>query len=85
MKGLTDTQKRVLAAIKRFLAANRIMPSVRQLGDAVGIRHPNVVRGHLMALERKGYIERVPEAARGIILLDRNRETQNSNCAGACQ
>jgi repressor LexA len=50
-------------------------PTIREIGDAFGIRSTNGVRHHLSALEREGYIELVPKKARGIRVLARAGET----------
>jgi repressor LexA len=56
-KQLTERQQAVLNAIKEHVADHGWAPSMRKLGELVGI-DANGVRGHLIALERKGYIER---------------------------
>ena len=42
---------------------------VSEIADAFGVRSTNSIRGHLQALARKGVIELVPAASRGIRLL----------------
>lgn len=54
----TDRQAEVLAAVVRHMAAHcGQTPSVREIGDAMGIASPNGVVYHLRALHRKGLIE----------------------------
>lgn len=55
--------------IRRHIAEEGYPPSVRQLGDAVGLRTGSAVVHQLRQLEMKGYIERVPGQARAIRLL----------------
>jgi len=58
-KNLTERQKRVLDAIRRFILDNGYSPTVRQLGEALDIAHPSAVFKHILSLEKKGYLERV--------------------------
>ena len=61
---LTDRQAEVLA----FVEANigYFGPTVREIARHMNIRNVTGVVGHLAALERKGYIRRTPNVARGI-------------------
>lgn len=58
MMGLTLRQAQALDAIRQSIETNGYPPTLRELGDAIGIRSTNGVMDHLKALERKGYIER---------------------------
>jgi repressor LexA len=69
-KELSERQKGMLAYIRDFIADNRFPPSIRQIGQEVGISSTSVVKYNLDALERKGYIERDREISRGIRLVD---------------
>src|SRR5439155_21094742 len=55
---LTDGQRQVLEHISTSIRRNGIVPSVREIGQALGMRSPSTVHQHLMALERKGYVKR---------------------------
>jgi len=57
MKVLTDKQERVLQTILRFLEREDRPPTTRELARLLG-RHVKTVYQHLLALERKGCIER---------------------------
>ena len=65
-KPLTDQQRIVLAFVGEFSDRHGFPPTLREIGDAVGLTHTNAVRGHLAALEKKGYIARTPDKARSI-------------------
>lgn len=65
---VTRKQRRVLETIRRFIAENNYSPSVRELGDALGLA-PATVQQHLDALHAKGFINRTG-AANGVILED---------------
>jgi repressor LexA len=64
---LTARQAEALA----FIRANAGLygPSVREIAKHMGINNVTGVVGHLKALEKKGYIRRTPNVARGIEVL----------------
>lgn len=55
---LTARQSEVLETIKDMMARYRRSPTIRELGDALGISLPNGVVANLDALEAKGAIRR---------------------------
>ncbi len=67
---LTQQQRKVLAYVERFSRENGYPPTLREIGEGVDIANVNAVRGHVTALERKGYITRTPEKARSIRVVD---------------
>jgi REP element-mobilizing transposase RayT len=69
MKGLTGQQRKVLRAMARFDRDNGFPPTLAELGGMVGLPNINAVRGHLAALENKGYISRIPDKARSIRII----------------
>ncbi|MBE0460312.1 MAG: repressor LexA [Candidatus Aminicenantes bacterium] len=58
-KELTKRQKKVLKTIKDFILEHGHSPTVRQLGDLLGIASPSAVFKHILSLERKGYLKKV--------------------------
>lgn len=56
---LTERQKKVLEAVEDFILAYGYPPTIRQLGELLGIDHPSAVFKHVLSLERKGYLKRV--------------------------
>ncbi len=66
---LTDRQKEILGFIRQHVKKIGYPPSIREIGQAFGIRSTNGVRGILQALERKGEIRRSPNLSRGIELV----------------
>ncbi len=70
MENLTKRQIQVLEFIKKSVARSGMPPTVAEITAAMGVSSTNGIRGHLQALERKGAIELVPNASRGIRLLD---------------
>ncbi|MCQ8117410.1 transcriptional repressor LexA [Methylomonas rosea] len=69
MKPLTDRQQDILNFIERSLMQDGFPPTIAEIAAAFGVRSTNSIRGHLQALARKGAIELVPAASRGIRLL----------------
>jgi repressor LexA len=66
---LTATQAKVLAFIKAEIAVCGRPPTLREICERFGYRSTNGAHDHLVALERKGYIERDQAVARGIRVL----------------
>jgi repressor LexA len=57
-EALTDRQKEVLEFIQRSIDARGYPPTLREIGEHMGIRSTNGVNDHLKALEKKGYLAR---------------------------
>ncbi|HHW72542.1 MAG TPA: transcriptional repressor LexA [Firmicutes bacterium] len=70
MPKLSDRQRRILDYIKSEVTAKGYPPSVREIGNAVGLRSSSTVHGHLTKLEELGYIRRDLSKPRAIELLD---------------
>ena len=68
MEALTPRQAEILAVIRDFVAEQGMPPSRPELARLLGIASTNAVFKHLDALARKGALELVPNAARGIRL-----------------
>ncbi len=60
MTYLTPRQREVLDTIKRYAECYGFPPTVRELGEMLGIKSTNGVNEHLRALEKKGAIVRFP-------------------------
>lgn len=63
---LTQRQRRVLATITASIAQRGYPPSMREIGDAVGLTSSSSVSHQLQALERKGYLRRDPKRPRAM-------------------
>lgn len=70
MPKLTERQRRILEYIRSEVASKGYPPSVREIGNAVGLRSSSTVHGHLTKLEELGYIRRDLSKPRAIELLD---------------
>jgi SOS regulatory protein LexA len=67
---LTPRQYEILELIRSHIAEEGCPPTRAEISDALGFRSPNAAEEHLRALERKGYLEIVPNSSRGIRLLE---------------
>ncbi|MFQ5568222.1 MAG: LexA family protein [Rhodothermales bacterium] len=67
---LTQRQNDALNYIRTYMHTFRKPPTLKEIGDALGIRSTNGTFKLLQTLEQKGYIERERHAARGIRLLN---------------
>lgn len=68
MQKLTARQQQVLAFIKEHMNTNGYPPTRVDIAKELGFRSPNAAEDHLKALARKGAIEMIPGASRGIRL-----------------
>jgi repressor LexA len=66
---LTPRQRRVLEVIRSWLDRHGYPPSVREIGEAVGLTSTSSVAHQLRALERKGYLRRDPNRPRAVGVL----------------
>jgi repressor LexA len=64
--GLTPRQRKVLEVIRDAVDRRGYPPSMREIGEAVGLTSPSSVAHQLGTLERKGYIRRDPNRPRAI-------------------
>ena len=74
MKDLTPRQHEVLDFIRQVIEETGMPPTRAEIAEALGFRSSNASEDHLRALARKGAIELVPGASRGIRLKDSLRE-----------
>ncbi len=70
-KRMPPRRQRILAYIQEFLTDNGVPPTVRDIQKACDISSTSVVDYNLRGLDRDGYLNRRPEMARGIELLDK--------------
>lgn len=70
MTKLSKRQQDILAYIKDEVKKKGYPPSVREIGEAVGLASSSTVHGHLARLESKGLIRRDPTKPRAIEILE---------------
>src|SRR5690554_3353536 len=77
MRGeLSERQRQILEYIRKCVEEKGYPPSVREIGQAVGLSSSSTVHGHLSRLEKKGYIRRDPTKPRAIEVIDINGESK---------
>jgi repressor LexA len=65
-KPATERQRRILGIIRDFTAEHGYPPSVREIGELVGLSSSSTIHAHLKALERRGLISRDPTKPRAL-------------------
>ncbi|MBK9178850.1 MAG: transcriptional repressor LexA [Acidimicrobiales bacterium] len=63
---LTARQREIIEVIDRHMREHGYPPSVREIGDEVGLTSPSTVHSHLATLQRLGYLRRDPTKPRAI-------------------
>ena len=64
--GLTARQRKVLEVIRDAVERRGYPPSVREIGDAVGLTSPSSVHHQLSTLQKKGFLRRDPNRPRAV-------------------
>lgn len=70
MQGLTKRQEQTLDFIRRSIQERGYPPTLREIGEHMGIKSTNGVNDHLRALERKGYLRREDMKSRALKLVE---------------
>lgn len=65
---LSKKQTEVLAFIKEYIVKNNVSPTLVEIAEFLDINTKSTINQHLSALEKKGYITRLPGTYRGIIV-----------------
>jgi len=78
MQGLTKRQEQTLDYIRQSIEQRGYPPTLREIGEYMGIRSTNGVNDHLRALERKGYLRREDMKSRALRVVD---QTDRSGAA----
>lgn len=63
---LTARQRQILDVIEQNMQDRGYPPSVREIGESVGLTSPSTVHSHLATLERLGYLRRDPSKPRAL-------------------
>lgn len=74
-----DRQKEIYQFIKQSLQEKGYPPSVREIGQAIGLKSSSTVHGYLARLEASGLIRRDPSKPRAIDVLGENPWGRNVN------
>jgi repressor LexA len=70
MTDISDRQRQILELIATTVQRRGYPPSVREIGEAVGLSSPSTVHSHLSALVDAGYLRRDPTKPRAIEVVD---------------
>jgi repressor LexA len=79
MEQLTERQRRILEYIGQTRDERGYPPSVREIGDAVGLHSPSSVHAQLATLAQKGYLTKDPTKPRAIRVHGAERPAAASN------
>jgi repressor LexA len=77
MEKLTKQQARVLEIIRKSINLNGYPPSVRELGESLGLRSTATVHSHLRNLERKGYLRKDAQKSRAFHIVEKERKSSD--------
>lgn len=69
MKPLTIKQRTIYEFIERYCSERGFPPTLREIGEGTGVLNISAVRGHVAAIEKKGYIQKEADKARSIRLI----------------
>jgi repressor LexA len=69
VEGLTERQRETLQFIAEMVQKRGYPPSVREIGEGMGLASSSTVHSHLQALQRKGYLKIDPTKPRAIELM----------------
>ena len=70
--GLTPRQQQILDYLVKAIQDKGYAPSVREIGDALGLSSPSTVHQHLTALQEKGVVRRHGDRMRALEVVDKN-------------
>jgi len=73
---LTKRQQEVLEVVEQYTEEHGYPPTVREIGEAIGLASPSTVHAHLKALEQSGALRRDATKPRAIDLGERRRERE---------
>jgi len=77
-EGLTPRQRDILAVIRSTVEERGYPPSVREIGEAVGLTSPSSVAHQLGVLEKKGLLRRDANRPRALVVADDTASTEAS-------
>ena len=66
-RATTERQRRILEVIREFTEERGYPPSVREIGERVGLSSSSTVQSHLKTLERRGLLRRDPTKPRALV------------------
>jgi repressor LexA len=76
---LTGRQREIWSFLVDYIDGHGYPPTVREIGEAVGLASPSTVHAHLANLERAGLLRRDPTKPRALELTGRERERSGAS------
>jgi repressor LexA len=70
---LTGRQREIIDYLSEYVREHGYPPTVREIGEAVGLASPSTVHAHLANLERAGLLKRDPTKPRALEIVGRDR------------
>ncbi len=74
---LTTRQQEIWGFLVEYVDHHGYPPTVREIGEAVGLASPSTVHAHLANLERAGLLKRDPSKPRALDLIGHRRESRS--------
>ncbi len=74
-----NRQRKIYAFLQEYMEANGYPPTVREIGQAVGIKSTSLVSYYLKSLDKKGLIDREPSVSRGIRLAETSTREESAD------
>jgi repressor LexA len=82
---LTGRQREIWSFLVEYVDGHGYPPTVREIGQAVGLASPSTVHAHLANLERAGVLRRDPTKPRALELLGRDKPAEAAAAAAAAE
>ena len=82
---LTARQQEIWQFLVDYVDRHGYPPTVREIGEAVGLASPSTVHAHLANLERAGLLRRDPTKPRALDLIGHRRESRGFDETGAAR
>ena len=76
---LTGRQQEIWQFLTEYVGRHGYPPTVREIGEAVGLASPSTVHAHLANLERAGLLKRDPSKPRALELVGRDRAARDDS------
>jgi repressor LexA len=76
---LTGRQREIVDYLSEYVRERGYPPTVREIGEAVGLASPSTVHAHLANLERAGLLRRDPTKPRALELIGRERAAREES------
>jgi repressor LexA len=80
---LTGRQQEIWDYLVEYVEGHGYPPTVREIGERVGLASPSTVHAHLANLERAGYLKRDPTKPRALELTGLNRRVESKTTRDA--